>query len=115
MKINVSVMNEDGTTAEYIEDQGDKKSFTTALDGLVDNFTSILQYTVDKIKDDVSLCLKANRLVLSNLDGMDSVFKDDNPFHNLNTKSLQEKFYKEHFNLLVSITSLLLTYSNLIL
>ena len=33
----------------------------TALHGLVDDFTSIFQYTVDKIKDDISLCLKANR------------------------------------------------------
>ena len=44
-------------------------------------------------------------LILNKREKLDSVFKDHNPFHNLNTKFLQEKFYKEHFNLLVSITS----------
>lgn len=77
-----------------------RKVSQSALDGLVADFMLILHQILHKLKDDISVYIKEKRI---NLSALDSIFDPDStdPFHNLNTKFLQEKFYKEHLNILV--------------
>ena len=79
-----------------------RKVSQTAIDGLVCDFTLIIQQIISQLQNDVSICLQDNGL---NINGLLEVFSDPfklNPFIQLESKFLQEKFYKEHFDLLVS-------------
>ena len=82
-----------------------RKVSQTAIDGLVCDFTLIIQQIISQLQNDVSICLQDNGLNFSNINGLLEVFSDPfklNPFTQLESKFLQEKFYKEHLDLLVS-------------
>ena len=81
-----------------------RKVSQSALDGLINDFTLILQQSICSLKADVNRCLSANGVSISMFDGLDEVFEDSsklNPFNQLESKFLQEKFFREHLDLLV--------------
>ncbi len=84
-----------------------RKVSQIALDGIVDNVTSIIHLTVDKLKCEVDNTLKSSGIngVISTFSSLGDVFNNTDirdPFNGLSSKYLQDKFYKDHFNLLVS-------------
>ena len=81
-----------------------RKVSQTALDGLLADFTVIIQETVQRLKTDVNACLEMNGMNLSLFQGLEEVFQDTcrtEPFKHLDTRFLQEKFFREHLQLLV--------------
>ena len=77
-----------------------------ALDGLIADVTSMLQRTINQIKHEVSTVLQSNGVSLSTFSGLEDVFNDprwNEPFKGLDSVFLQEKFYQEHLNVLVSL------------
>lgn len=84
-----------------------RKVSQVALDGVIADFTQILRKTVYELKLEVSARLEAKGMSIATFEGLADVFCDPqmtNPFQQLDTKFLQEKFYREHLNLLVRIT-----------
>lgn len=82
-----------------------RKVSQAALEGLIADFTSMLQLTIHQIKCEVRSSLKNNGLSMSTIDSLEKVFHNpqrNEPFLGLETKFLQEKFYREHLNILVS-------------
>ena len=76
----------------------------TALDGLISDFTQIIQQTVDELRAIVSRCLQRHGLSISTFEGLQDAFVDPyiiSPFSQLHSKHLQETFYQEHLDLLV--------------
>ena len=83
-----------------------RKVSQTAIDGLVSDFTMIIQQVVSQLQNDVSMCLQENGLHFTSIKGLLEIFSDSlkiNPFAQLESKFLQEKFYKDHLDLLVSM------------
>ena len=84
-----------------------RKVSQIALDGIVDDVTSIIHLTVDKLKCEVDNTLKSSGINggISTFSSLGDVFNNTDirdPFNGLSSKYLQDKFYKDHFNLLVS-------------
>ncbi len=78
-----------------------RKVSQVALEGLIADFTSMLQLTISQIKCEVSTVLKDNGVSLSTFEGLESIFHNslrNQPFYGLESKFLQEKFYREHQN-----------------
>ena len=81
-----------------------RKVSQTALDGLLADFTIIIQETSQQLKTDVNACLEMNGMNLSLFQGLEEVFHDPcrtEPFKHLDTRFLQEKFFRDHLQLLV--------------
>ena len=81
-----------------------RKVSQTALNGLLEDFSNIVQEIVSQIKSEVNACLSSRGLSLEVFDGLEDVFSNRNnlePFRGLDSKYLQEAFYREHFHLLV--------------
>lgn len=81
-----------------------RKVSQSALDGIIDDVSLILQQTIGRVKAGVNSCLVSHGMSISVFDGLSDVFKDTsilNPFDQLKSKFLQEKFYREHLDLLV--------------
>lgn len=82
-----------------------RKVSQAALDGLIADFTTILQQTIHQVEYEVDAVLKENGVSISAFQGLRSVFNNsqtNEPFKQLHCKFLQEKFYREHFHMLVS-------------
>ena len=83
-----------------------RKISQSALNGLVDDVTSIVQLILHRLEYEVDAVLKSNGLRISSFDSLIDVFHDPlktEPFKGL----LQKKFYREHMNLLVSYNEVL--------
>ena len=81
-----------------------RKISQTALHELLEDFSNIVQETVSQIKLEVSASLASRGMSLAVFDGIEDVFCDRSklePFRGLDSKHLQEAFYREHFHLLV--------------
>ena len=73
-----------------------RKVSQTALDGLLADFTIIIQETSQQLKTDVNACLEMNGMNLSLFQGLEEVFHDPcrtKSFKHLDTRFLQEKFF----------------------
>lgn len=82
-----------------------RKVSQVALDGIIADFTQMHERTVNELKLEVRACLQAKGMSISAFEGLEDVFHDPRkiePFRRLNSKFLQEKFYREHLHLLVS-------------
>ena len=76
-----------------------RKVSQVALDGLIADFTSILQLTVHQLQLDIDAVLKDNGVRISTFNGLADVFcnpKRIEPFKDLSSKFVQEKFYREY-------------------
>lgn len=76
-----------------------RKVSQVALDGLVADFTSMLQLTINQIKHEVGAVLQSNGVSFSTFGGLEDVFNDpqwNEPFKELDSKYLQEAFYREY-------------------
>ena len=72
------------------------------------DFTLIIQQTVQQLKAEVNVCLEAKGMSVSHFHGLKEVFCDPcktEPFKQLDSRFLQERFYRQHLHLLVSIYS----------
>jgi hypothetical protein len=81
-----------------------RKVSQTALDGLISDFTELLQQSVDHLMTKISVCLQRRGLNISSFEGLQEAFGDPcivQPFKHLHSKHLQESFYREHLDLLV--------------
>ena len=83
-----------------------RKVSQTAIDGLLCDFTFIIEQIISQLQNDVSTCLQENGLNFTNINGLLELFSDPlklYPFTQLESKYLQQKFYKDHLDLLVRI------------
>jgi len=83
-----------------------RKVSQSALDGLLSDFSTIVESITRVLKSSVSDCLSSKGLDISSFDGLEEAFSDlkiTDPFHQLHSKFQQEKFYREHLNLVVRI------------
>lgn len=81
-----------------------RKVSQSALEGIITDFTLILQQSIHTLRSDVNRCLSASGVSISTFDGLGDIFEDSrklNPFNQLESKFLQEKFFREHLDLLV--------------
>ena len=82
-----------------------RKVSQVALDGIIEDFTLILQETIRSLREEVNLCLMADGLSIDAFDDLPGMFDNPstlNPFSELGSKHKQEKFYREHLDFLVS-------------
>ena len=84
-----------------------RKVSQTTLDGIIDDVSSIVQLTIDDLHHEVDVILKRNGLDdgISTFHDLEDLFENTDkrePFRDLSSRYLQEKFYKEHLDLLVS-------------
>ena len=89
-----------------------RKVSQSSLDGLTSDFTIILQGIIEQLKSDINTCLTSNGINMGAFQGLNEVFNHPNiinPFNQLESRYQQEKFYKVHLNLLVSITHYMAT------
>ena len=87
-----------------------RKVSQSALDGIIEDISLILQQTIGRLKASVNSCLQSHGMSVSVFDGLSNVFNDPsilNPFDQLESKFLQEKFYREHLDLLVCVMIML--------
>lgn len=73
-----------------------RKVSQVALDGIIEDFTLILQETVSHLREEVNLYLIANGLSIAAFDYLPGIFDNPstlNPFSELESKYKQEKFY----------------------
>ena len=83
-----------------------RKLSQTALDGIIFDFTELHQQIINLLKVQAKSCLEGNGLSMDSICGFEEVFDNPDsctPFRQLDSKSLQETFYRDHLNLLVSI------------
>ena len=77
----------------------------SAVEHVVKETQAIFHHTIGRIQAKVSQHLSRNGVDLSTLPNLDNVYTEvTDPFQGLNTTHLQEKFYREHFGCIVSIT-----------
>ena len=75
----------------------------TALDGVVGDFSEFLTTTVSAFGDAVKECLKDSTVGVETMSRIDNIFHDyKTPFEGLETSYLQQKYYTEFFNFVVS-------------
>ena len=89
-----------------------RKVSQTALDGIIPDFTELLQQRIYQLKTEVKSYLEVNGMNIAAFEGLERIFDDpqkNNPFRQLDSKFLQEKFYREYLNLLVSLVQLTFT------
>ena len=82
-----------------------RKVSQVALDGIIEDFTLILQETIRSLREEVNSCLTANGLSIAVFDDLPGIFDNPstlNPFGELESKYKQERFYREHLDFLVS-------------
>ena len=85
-----------------------RKVSQTSLDSLTSDFTNILQKIIEQLKSDINRCLQTSGINMESIQGLSETFNQENitnPFHQLESRYQQEKFYREHLNLLVGIKS----------
>ena len=79
----------------------------TVVDSFVDNATQIAQTSVDLLKSGFPNCLQNAGIDLQTVPGLGDLFDENNqishPFTGIDKEPLQHKYYKENFNLVVSI------------
>ena len=83
-----------------------RKVSQMSLDGLTSDFGNILQRTIKQLKLDINRCLQTSSINMEAIQGLTETFNHPNitnPFRQLESRYQQEKFYKEHLNLLVGI------------
>ena len=74
-----------------------RKVSQVALDGIIEDFTLILQETIQRLREEVNSCLIENGLSITTFDGLLGIFDNQstlNPFSELESKYKQEKFYR---------------------
>ena len=90
-----------------------RKLSQTSLDGIIPDFTELLQQRIYQLKTEVKSYLEVNGMNIATFEGLEKIFDDpqkNNPFTQLDSKFLQETFYREYLNLLVSLVQLTFTY-----
>ena len=83
-----------------------RKVSQVSLDGLIDDFTSLLSFKVHTLENNVQSCLLANGINMDNVESLRSLFCDPqiiNPFEGLHSKYLQQKYFQEKLGLVVII------------
>ena len=83
-----------------------RKVSQTALDGILVDVSQLIQQTIEQVKIEVKDCLEKKGMSIDLFDGLDNVFRDPcktEPFRELDSKHLQEKFYRNHLHLLVRL------------
>ena len=86
-----------------------RKVSQVSLDGLIDDFTSLLSFKVHTLENNVQLCLLANGINMDNVESLRSLFCDPhiiNPFEGLHSKYLQQKYFQEKLGLVVILLKL---------
>lgn len=77
----------------------------TTVKSVLENTKTIVDETLSVVKAQVQECLTQSDVDFESIPGLSDVFKEDNaatnPFHNLETETEQEKYYKENFHLKV--------------
>lgn len=78
----------------------------TVVNSFVSNATEIVQTSVDLLRSGVINCLEKAKVNPDNVVGLNDLFEQDNfisnPFKGINKESLQYKYYKDNFSLVVS-------------
>ena len=83
-----------------------RKVSQMSLDGLTSDFSSILERTTEQLKSNINRCLQTSGINMEAIQGLTETFDHPsvtNPFHQLESRYQQERFYMEHLNLLVGI------------
>ena len=79
----------------------------TVVGSFVENATQVTQTSIDLLKAGVTNCLQKAGVNVETLPGLQDLFDESNPifhpFDGIDKESLQYKYYKEKFNLVVSI------------
>ena len=79
----------------------------TVVDSFVENATQVTQTSIDLLKAGVTNCLHKAGINVDTLPELQDLFDENNPisnpFNGIDKESLQYKYYKEKFNLVVSI------------
>ena len=77
-----------------------------AIDSLDSDTTDMVKTTVEVLKNEVRNCLERAGIQFDGIPGLDSHFKDDkpvsNPFHGLQAKTKQLKYFRDNFGVVVS-------------
>ena len=82
-----------------------RKVSQVALDGIIEDFTPILQETIHRLREEVNSYLIENGLSITTFDGLPGIFDNPttpNPFSELESKYKQEKFCRQHLVFLES-------------
>ena len=77
----------------------------SALDGLIGDFSELLLATVSSVGNAVRECIKDSGIDPVTMTKVDSIFSNQKyqmPFKGLQTAYMQQKYYAEFFNLVVS-------------
>lgn len=73
------------------------------IDEIVDGFQSMFQYTVRRLRADVTAKLAAAGVDVNSILGLDDLFEQvPQPFEELETRHKQEKYFRETLGLVVS-------------
>ena len=79
----------------------------STVKSVLENTKSIVQETLSVVKTQVEECLANNDVDQQSVAGFGSIFEENNiatnPFHNLETETQQNKYYKDNFQLKVCI------------
>ena len=74
----------------------------TTVKSVLQNTKTIVDETLSVVKAQVQECLTRSDVDFESIPGLSDIFKEDNaatnPFHNLETQTEQEKYYKENFH-----------------
>lgn len=91
----------------------------TVVDSFVENATQVTQTSIDLLKAGVTNCLQKAGINVETLPGLQDLFDENslisNPFDGIDKESLQYKYYKEKFNLVVSIKYIIPYFENHVL
>ena len=83
----------------------------TVVDSFVENATQVAQTSIDLFKAGVTNCLQKAGIDVETVLGLQDLFDENNPisnpFNGIDKETLQYKYYKEKFNLVVSIKYIL--------
>ena len=89
-----------------------------SLDGLLADFTEMRRSSTQYLESEINKILTASGLRMDDFEGLRNLFCQPevvDPFHGLQSRFLQEKFYKEHFGLVVKLFVHLYVYCNYVL
>ena len=75
-----------------------------AIDDIIQEWNGLFSHTLQRLHADVQRTLAENGIDVSSVAGLPEVFQDaPSPFAGLETRHMQEKFYRETLGLVVSL------------